>query len=128
MPVVGASICIPRPIGAFRIDEDNARARVFLVGVRPDIEVARRRSRFCASGPLKPWVLVGGVVDLKIGNDPNISGMCRANKLTEIGEGSVVRMNVTITADIVTVVKSRRRIERQDPDGIHAEFGNVVEF
>jgi acyl-[acyl carrier protein]--UDP-N-acetylglucosamine O-acyltransferase len=68
------------------------------------------------------------VVDLKIGDDAYIAGMRRADELTEIGEPSIVGMNVAITADIVTVVKSRRRIEGQEPYGVHAEIGNVVEF
>src|SRR4029077_370783 len=128
MPVVGASTCIPRPIGAFRVDEDDARASVLLVVVGPNIEVAARRSRLCVPGSLKPRVLVGGVVDLKIDDDAYIAGMRRADELTEIGERSIVGMNVAIAADIVTVVKSRRSIEWQDPYDVHAEIGNIVQF
>ena len=128
MPVVGASTRIPRPIGAFRVDEDDARASVLLVVVGPNIEVAPRRSRLCVTSPLKPRVLVGGVVDLKIGDDAYIVRMRRADELTEIGARSIVGMNVAITTDIVTVVKLRRRIEGQEPYGVDAEIGNVVEF
>ena len=86
MPIIRASNFIPGPIGAFRVNEDDARAGVLLVIVGPNIEVAPRRSWLCPLGSLKPRVLVGGVVDLKISDDPNIAGMRRADELTEIGE------------------------------------------
>ena len=72
--------------------------------------------------------MVGGVVDLKIGDHPNIAGMRRADELTEIVERAIIWMNVAIATNIVAVVKQRRGIERQHPYSVHPEVGYVIEF
>ena len=73
-------------------------------------------------------MLIRRMVDLKIGNDPNITGVRRADELTKIGEHSIIGMNVSISTNIVPVITQRRGIERQEPYGVHSEVGNVVEF
>ncbi len=69
MPVVGLGDRIPGPVGTLGVDEDDARALVFLIGVRPDIEVARYRAWLGAAGALEPWMLVGRMVDHQLGDD-----------------------------------------------------------
>jgi hypothetical protein len=68
------------------------------------------------------------MVDHHFGDDANAAGMGSADKLSEVGQRAVVRMYVAIGADVVTVIQARRRVERQQPDGVHAKIGNVVEF
>ena len=46
----------------------------------------------------------------------------------DIGQRAVVRMDAAIIGDVVAVVAPRRGIERQQPDRIDAELGDVVEL
>src|ERR1700735_646357 len=113
MPVVGTSNWIPRPIGAFLVDEDDVRAGIFLIVIRPHIEIAQRRSGFSVAGTLKPRMLVRRMIGHKLSNDADAAGMGRTQELTEVGKRAVIRVDVAIGADVVAVVQPRRRIKRQ---------------
>jgi hypothetical protein len=45
MPEIGTGHRVPGPVRAFGVEEDDARAEILLVGVGPDIIVARRGTR-----------------------------------------------------------------------------------
>ena len=68
------------------------------------------------------------MIDHELGNDADAAGMGRTHELTEVGKRAVIRVDVAIGADVVAVVQPRRRIERQKPDGIDAESGDVIEL
>ena len=51
-----------------------------------------------------------------------------AMKRLRVGERAVVRMHAAIVGDVVAVVAPRRGIERQQPDRVDAEIGDVVEL
>jgi len=68
VPVVLLGDGIPGLVGRFGVAEDDARLGVLLVVVRPDVEVAGRRSLLGVAGLLEPGVLVGGVVDDQLGD------------------------------------------------------------
>ena len=129
VPVIGAGDRIPGPVRALGIEEDDARAGVFLVGVRPDVEIAPRRSRLgawrarwnqgCWS---EVWLITSSVMTRM----PR--AMRRANEMAEVGHRAVVGMHVAIVADVVAVIEPRRGIERQQPDRVDAEIGDVVEL
>src|SRR5438874_13302772 len=70
VPVELACFRIPGPVRLLRIGEDDPRALIFLVGIAPDIPVAGGGIPVRAAGALEPVVLVGGVVDDELGNDP----------------------------------------------------------
>src|SRR6202030_1898243 len=63
MPVVGLRHRVPGPVGGLEVLEDDAGVCVLLRGITPDVEVAPRRSGPGPAGPLKPGVLVAGVVE-----------------------------------------------------------------
>ena len=43
----------------------------------------------------------------------------------EVGEGAEPRVHVHVVADVVAAVVQRRRVERGQPDGVHAQAGQV---
>ena len=128
MPVVGARHLVPGPVGPLRVDEDDARAGVFAVVVRPDIEVAIHRAGLRPPRALEPRMLVGGVVDHQFGDHPHPARMRRGDEAPGIGQRAVIGMHAAIVADVVAVVEPRRGIERQQPDRVHAQIGDVVEL
>ena len=71
MPVVGLRGVVPLPVRRLGIDEDDADALVLLVRVAPDVEVALRRSGRRAPRRLEPGMLIRGVVDDELGDDPD---------------------------------------------------------
>src|SRR5271166_44144 len=128
VPIIGAGDRVPGPVRAFRIDEYDTRAGVFAVVIRPDVEIAPGSARLCAARALKPRMLVGGVVDDELGDDaysPPVRGL---HEPPEVGERAVVGMHVAVFADVITVIQPRRGIERQQPYGIDAEIGDVIEL
>ena len=128
VPVIGAGDRVPGPVGPLGIDEDDARAGVFLVVVRPDIEVALRRAGLRPPRALEPRMLVGGVVDHQLGDHPHAARMRRGDEALGVGQRAVVGMHAAIVGDVVAVVEARRGIERQQPDRVDAEIGDVVEL
>ena len=73
-------------------------------------------------------MLVGGMVDDELGDDPEAAPVRFADELAEVGAGAVVRVDPVIVGDVVAVVAQRRRIERQQPDRVDAEILDVVEL
>src|SRR5260370_8058337 len=68
------------------------------------------------------------MIDHELGDDADATGMGRTHELPEIGKRAILRMNVAIVANVITVIQSRRRIEWQKPDGVDAEIADVVEL
>ena len=77
---------------------------------------------------LEPRMLVGGVVDDQLGDDPHTARVRRLDEPLHIRQRAVVGMHAAIVGDVVAVVAPRRRVERQQPDRVHAEVGDVVEL
>ena len=63
MPVVRFGDRIPRPIAGFVVGEDDARVAIAIGGVTPDVKIALGAAGRRPPRPLKPRMLVGGVVD-----------------------------------------------------------------
>jgi hypothetical protein len=127
MPEEGVRLRVPRPIRLLRIDEDDARAEIALVGVAPDVEIARRRAGLGAPRLLEPRMLVGGVVDDKLGDDADAAPVRFGDEAAEVAHVSVGRIDRAVVGDIVAVVAERRGIEGQDPDDVDAETFDIVE-
>ncbi len=113
VPEVLASDRVPGPVGLLGVEEDDAGAVVLLVVIGPDVEVARRRTLLGTPCPLEPGVLVGGVVDDQLGDHPQATGMGLGDESLGIGHGAVVGVNTAVFGDIVAIVTTWRRIERQ---------------
>src|SRR5579864_528613 len=128
MPIEGRCFLIPGPIRFLGIGENDPRAFVFLVGVAPDIEIARDRIGPCLACALKPRVLIRGVIDDELDDDAHMAPMRLAHELTEIAQGSVGLMDIAVVGNIIAIVAQRRGKERQQPNGGDAEILDVVEF
>ena len=128
VPIILPRHRIQRPVGPLRIDENDPRAGVFLVVVGPHIKIAINRTALRSPGPLKPGMLVGCVVDHQFGNDADAVGMCGGDEPLHIGQCAIVGMDAPVIADVVPVVQSRRRVKRQQPDGVDPEAGDIVEL
>src|SRR6202034_1544806 len=117
MPIEGAGLGIPGPVGFLGIGEDNPRARIFLVGIAPDIPVACARLRIAAAGALEPGVLVGGAIDDKIGRYRQAAALALDDEAAELLHGPEIGVDVAVVGDVVAIVPAGRGIERQQPQG-----------
>jgi hypothetical protein len=112
VPVIGLRDRIPGPVRALGIEEDDARAGIFLVVVGPDIEIARRRAGLGPPRALEPRMLVGGVIDHELGDDADAARVRRRDEALDVGHRAVIGMHRAVFADVVAVVEPRRWIER----------------
>ncbi len=128
VPEVGIGDRVPGPVRFFGVAEDDAGAGVGLVVIRPYIEIARGRTGPRTAGALEPRVLVGGMVDHQFGDDAQPARMGGANQPAHVGHGAVVGMHAAVVGDVVAVVAAGRGIERQQPDRVHPEVGDVIQF
>ena len=128
VPIVGLCLAIPGPVRDFRVREDDPRALILLVRIAPHVVIPPCRSGFRAPGALKPRVLVGGVIDDHLGDDADAAAMGLADEAPEVPHLAVGRVDFGVVRDVVPVVAQRRRIERQQPDGGHAQFFQVREL
>ena len=128
VPVVGAGDRVPGPVGGLVVLEDHPHARVAVGGVAPDVEVAPAAAGLGPAGALEPRVLVGGVVEHQLGDDPQAPTVGLLQEALERLEVAVARVDVAVVGDVVAVVAQRRRVEGQDPEGGDAELLEVVEL
>ena len=119
---------IPGPVRFLGIGKNDPSTFVLLIGVAPDIKIARHRARFGAARALEPGMLVRGVVDDQLDDDAHAALMRFAHELPKIRETAIGLMDVAIVGDVIAVIAQRRGKERQQPNGGHAEFLNVVEL
>ncbi|MNP02601.1 hypothetical protein D3C76_944590 [compost metagenome] len=128
VPEVLAGHRVPGPVGFFGVEKDDAGAVIFLVVIGPHVEVSGCGAFFRLACALEPRVLVRGMVDDQFGNHPQTALVRLGNKAFCVGHGAVVAMDAPVLGDVIAVVAAWRGIERQQPDGIDAQVGNVVEF
>ena len=72
-------------------------------------------------------MLVGRVVDDKVHDQPHPTRMHGGQQCVEVLEGSERRVDVLVVADVVAGVVLRRRVDRAQPQHVHAEIGQVIE-
>ena len=127
VPVVLAGDRVPGPVGRLGVPEDDARPLVDLVGVAPDVVVALGRVPV-APRLLEPGVLVGGVVDDEVGDDPDAAGMGRLGQRLEVGDGPDGGMDLAEVGDVVAVVLQGRGVDGHQPEAVDAQLLEVVEL
>src|SRR5262249_41637133 len=93
----------------------------------PDVEVALGAAGRGVAGALEPGVLVGGVVDDQLGDDPQAAAVGGVEEVAGVLEGAVAGGDGGVVGDVVAGVLERRGVERQQPDGGDAEVLQVVE-
>ncbi len=104
MPVELAGDLVPGPVGLFRVGENDADARVELVGVGPDVHVALGRAFGREARGLEPGVLVGGVIDDELDHDLHASQVGGVHELLEVVDSAVGRVDRHVISDVVAVV------------------------
>ena len=127
VPVDRLGLVIPGPVRLLGVGEDDACALVFLVGVAPDVPVARARAARAALGALEPVVLVRCVIDDQLGDDAQVAALGLLHEAAEIPHRAEGGIDVAVVGNVVAVVAAGARIERQQPQRGHAEVAQVVE-
>ena len=78
-----------------------------------------------ASAALEPVVLVRAVVRHQVDRHPDAERVGLGEQGVELGQVAEDRLDVARIGDVVAVVGHRRGVERRDPEGVHAEVGEV---
>src|SRR4029077_12809315 len=92
VPKVGFSDGVPGPIRKIEVLKDYACVLIFVLVIVPDVEVARAAAGFGDPRPLKPRVLIGGMIDNQLGDDPDAALVGLVEKKLEIMQGPIVRL------------------------------------
>jgi hypothetical protein len=126
VPVVGLGQRVPGPVGSLEILEDDARIPVFARIVGPDIQVALRRTLRRPPRPLEPGVLIGGVIENQLGDDPQTTFMSQVKEGAEVFQRAIARVDGKVVGNVIAIVLKRRRIEGQQPQRRDSQFGEVI--
>ena len=73
-------------------------------------------------------MLVGGVIEDHFDDYPYAALMCGLEKTLEVFEIAVTGVDRIVVSDVVPVVAQRRGKERHQPDGIDAQFLEVIQL
>jgi len=126
VPVVLLAEGIEGPVGAFRIEEDDAGVGVTLGGVAPHVIVPQTRLARLA-GQAKPGMLVRGVVHDQVGDDPHPAPVHLIDDQPELLYRPIVGMDAVEAGDVITVVPQGRRIDGRDPDAVDPQPFQVIQ-
>ena len=72
-------------------------------------------------------MLVGGVVDDEVDDDPDAAVIRRPDDLDEVAVAAEPRVDAVEVGDVVAVVAVGARVEGHQPEARHAEVGEVVD-
>ena len=75
----------------------------------------------------EPRVLVAGVVDDEVHDQPHPAPVQLGDQLVELRQRAEQRVDVLVVADVVAVVGLRRGVDRREPQDVDAEVGQVVQ-
>ena len=99
----------------------------FEMRVTPDVVIAVRIVLALAALD-KPRVLIGRVVDHQIEQDFEAEFVGAVQHLLKLLQSAVVRMDVLVIRNVIAVIRVGRRIDRTEPDSVHAERLDVLQF
>jgi hypothetical protein len=114
-----------RPVRLFSVHEDDAGVLVLLVGVAPHVEITERPVRVPA-GFLEPGVLVRGVVQGQVDDDPHTPCVRFGHEPLEIADGAELIQHGVVVRDVVAAVTQRRLEERRKPEAVHPQPLQVI--
>src|SRR5579859_4571899 len=95
--------------------------------IAPDVPIAFGVRAILARFP-EPRMLVGGVVRNEIQDDLDMLAVRLLNEVIEIRECAEEGVDVDVVADVVSEIHHRRWEDWRNPDGVHAEPLEVVQF
>ena len=75
----------------------------------------------------EPGVLVGGVVDHEVHDEPHAPRVQPVDQRVEVGQGAEQRVDAAVVAHVVAVVVLRRRVHRREPHDVDPQALEVVE-
>ena len=107
MPVVLLGVFIPRPVRFFCVGKDDAGVFVDLVGIAPHVVGALGAALGSPARALEPRMLVAGVVDDQLDHYLHVAGMRLVEKLFEVLDRPVGRVDAGVVGDVVAVVPER---------------------
>ncbi len=128
VPVIGLGQRVPSPVRHFEILEDDPRVLVLFRRVAPDVKISLRTAGRGPSSPLKPGMLIRGVIDHQFGDHAQTAGMRLADEHPKIAQRAVHRIDMHVIGDVIAVVPQGRRIKRQQPQRSDAQLLQIVEF
>jgi hypothetical protein len=71
---------------------------------------------------------LGRVVEHQVGDHPDTPGVRLVQQVHEVLDTAELRQHGTEVTDVVTAVPQGRRVERRQPEAVHAEPLEVVQF
>ncbi len=80
-----------------------------------------------AAGLHEPRVLVGGVVDHQVHDEPDAACVETGDQLVQLLQRAEGRVDVAVVADVVAVVVLRRGVQRGQPEHVDAQVAQVVQ-
>ncbi len=126
VPEVLAADRVEGPVGRLRVHEDDAGVLVAGGVVAPHVEVPVGAVGVGA-GRLEPRVLVARVVHDQVDDHAHTSRVGLLDEGVEVREGAVLRRDRGVVGDVVAAVAHGRRVERRQPQAVHAEPLQVLE-
>ena len=97
------------------------------VAVAPDVVVVIRilPALFCLD---EPAVLIRGMVQHQIQNDPDPALPCLGNQVVHVLQRSEDGIDVLIVRDVISIVILRRAEDRREPDCADAKFLKIIQL
>src|SRR5690606_13031756 len=102
------------------------RGRV-AVALAEDVPLAGGAVRPGRQRLLEPGVRVGGVVGHDIDHELEAAPVGFGQQPVEVGEAPEDRVHAPVVGHVVAAVGHRGRVERAQPDRVHAQVGQVVQ-
>ena len=128
VPVISLGHRVPGPVGRFEIFKDDAGLPVFFPMVAPDVIISMPAAGCGGPGPLKPGMLIGGMVDDQLGDHPEPPPMGLTEEGLKIPQGAVLGVDAGVIGDVVAVIPEGRRVERQQPDGRDPQVLEIIQL
>jgi hypothetical protein len=94
--------------------------------IGPDIPILPRRIAVAAGG--EPGVFVAGMRQDFVEDDLQAPRMGGIHQRREVLQRAVIGMHVVIVGDVVAPVAIGRRMDRRQPDRIHAQRRDIIEL
>ena len=127
VPVVLVPLGVVGPVGPLHVDEHHPGLGPPLVVVVPHVPVGLGVVSALA-GLDEPGVLVAGVVDDQVGDDPDAPGVGLLEQPPQVVDGARLGVDRVVVADVVAAVPERRGVEGQQPEAVDAEPLEVVQL
>ncbi len=86
-----------------------------------------RAAAACGKRLLEPLVLIGEVVGDDVDRDAQPTFVGRGDQRVEVAQGPEQRIDIAGISDVVPAVGHGGPVERREPQGVDAQFGEVVQ-